>query len=180
MASRAPAQLVAPPRHVGSSRTRDRTRVSLSSGGFFTTRPPGMLKHFFFFKSHQNSDTKGQKPQTSWFFFFFFPGQVEREFQPGHTHSSLPPAVWPQGHCLDRLASWLSGDRPACRARDSRDGGSIPGWGRSPGGGHGHPLQYSCLESPRDGGAWWAAVRGVAETRAGLSEHTRCLPTGPI
>ena len=38
---------------------------------------------------------------------------------------------------------------------------SIPGSGRSPGGGHGNPLQYSCLENPRDGGAWWAAVCGV-------------------
>ena len=36
------------------------------------------------------------------------------------------------------------------------DSGSIPGSGRSPGGGHGSPLQYSCLENPLDGGAWWA------------------------
>ena len=35
-------------------------------------------------------------------------------------------------------------------AGDIRDRGSIPGWGRSPGGGHGHPLQYSCLENPMD------------------------------
>ena len=41
-------------------------------------------------------------------------------------------------------------------ARDVRDVGSIPGSGRSPGGGHGNPLQYSCLENPIDRGAWWA------------------------
>ena len=39
-------------------------------------------------------------------------------------------------------------------AGDVRDVSSIPGSGRSPGGGHGHPLQYSCLENPMDRGAW--------------------------
>ena len=39
-------------------------------------------------------------------------------------------------------------------ARDVRDEGSIPGSGRSPGGGHGNPLQYSCLENPMDREAW--------------------------
>ena len=45
---------------------------------------------------------------------------------------------------------------------DSRDGGSIPGSGRSPGVGNGNPLQYSCLENLMDRGAWRAAVHGVA------------------
>ena len=44
---------------------------------------------------------------------------------------------------------------------DIRDRGLIPGLGRSPGGGRGIPLQYSCLENPMDGGAWWATVRRV-------------------
>ena len=44
-----------------------------------------------------------------------------------------------------------------------RDTGSIPGSGRSPGGGHGNPLQYSCLENPMDKGAWRAAVHGVTK-----------------
>ena len=44
------------------------------------------------------------------------------------------------------------------------DAGSIPGSGRSPGGGHGNPLQYSCLENPMDTGAWWATVHGVAKS----------------
>ena len=43
------------------------------------------------------------------------------------------------------------------------DMGLIPGSGRSPGEGNGNPLQYSCLENPRDRGAWWAAVHGVAK-----------------
>ena len=42
--------------------------------------------------------------------------------------------------------------------------GSISGSGRSPGGGHGNPLQYSFLENPMDSGAWWATVHGVAES----------------
>ena len=44
-----------------------------------------------------------------------------------------------------------------------RDLGSIPGSRRSPGGGNGNPLQYSCLENPMDRGAWWATVHGVAK-----------------
>ena len=48
-------------------------------------------------------------------------------------------------------------------AGDMRDEGSIPGSGRSPGGGHGNPLQYSCLENPIDRGAWGATVYGIAE-----------------
>ena len=44
------------------------------------------------------------------------------------------------------------------------DLGLIPGWGRCSGEGNGNPLQCSCLENPRDGGAWWAAVSGVAQS----------------
>ena len=54
---------------------------------------------------------------------------------------------------------------PLANAGDVRDTGSIPGWGRSPGGGHGIPLQYSCLEKPMGGGARWATVHGVAKSR---------------
>ena len=49
-------------------------------------------------------------------------------------------------------------------AGDIRDTGSIPGLGRSPGGGHGRPLQYSCLENPMDRGAWQATVDRVTES----------------
>ena len=45
------------------------------------------------------------------------------------------------------------------------DTGSIPGSGRSPGGGHGNPFQYSCLENPMDRESQWATVHGVAESR---------------
>ena len=46
---------------------------------------------------------------------------------------------------------------------DIRDVGSVSGSGRSSGGGHGHPLQYSCLTNPMDTGAWWATVHRVSK-----------------
>ena len=46
-----------------------------------------------------------------------------------------------------------------------RETGSIPGLGRSPGGRHDKPLQYSCLENPIDRGAWWASAHGVAKSQ---------------
>ena len=52
-----------------------------------------------------------------------------------------------------------------------RDAGSIPGLGRSPGGGHGHPLQYFCLENPMDRAAWQATVRGVTKSWAPLTQQ---------
>ena len=53
---------------------------------------------------------------------------------------------------------------PPAKAGDAEDMGLIPGSGRSPGGGHGNPLQYSCLENPTDRGAWRATVHEVAES----------------
>ena len=53
-------------------------------------------------------------------------------------------------------------------AGDIRDMGFIPGWGRAPEGGHGYPLQYSCLENPMDRGARWATVLGVTKSRTRL------------
>ena len=55
------------------------------------------------------------------------------------------------------------GKESACSAGDP---GSIPGLGRCPGKGNGYPLQYPCLESPMDRGAWWAADHGVAKSWA--------------
>ena len=56
----------------------------------------------------------------------------------------------------------LDGKESACKAGDL---GSVPGFGRSPGGGHGNTLQYSCLENPMDRGAWWATVHGVTKSQ---------------
>ena len=53
---------------------------------------------------------------------------------------------------------------PSANAGDAGDTGSIPEQGRSPGGGNGNPLQYSCLRNPKDRGAWLAIVHGVANS----------------
>ena len=54
-----------------------------------------------------------------------------------------------------------SGKESICNARDA---GLIPGLGRHPGGGHGSPLKYSCLENPMDRGAWWAIVYRITKS----------------
>ena len=78
----------------------------------------------------------------------------------------LPPVYWP--HFLHKLVStvterwlllwWLSSKESAC---DPGDMGSIPGWGRSSGGGNGNPLKYSCLENPMER---WGRVHGAAKS----------------
>ena len=50
------------------------------------------------------------------------------------------------------------------------DTGSIPGSGRSPGGGNGNPLQDYCLENPMDGGAWYGAVHGATKSQTQMSD----------
>ena len=63
-----------------------------------------------------------------------------------------------EGNHFTGLPWWLSGKESVCQAGDPC---LIPGLERSPGEGNGYPLQYSCLENPTDGGAWWATVHGV-------------------
>ena len=69
------------------------------------------------------------------------------------------------------LPGGASGKEPACQCR-RRKMGSIPGSGRCPGGGHGNPLQYSCLENPMDRGAWWATVYRVAKSQTWLKRSS--------
>ena len=70
--------------------------------------------------------------------------------------------------CLSNIPLWASQvalvvKNPPANAGDLRSQGSIPGLGRSPGGEHGNPLQYCCLENPVDRAAWQATVHRVAE-----------------
>ena len=70
------------------------------------------------------------------------------------------------------------GKASACRAGHP---GSIPGPGRSPGEGNGNPLQYSCLENPKNEEAWQATVHGVVKDRTRLSSFTfACRPMYPV
>ena len=60
---------------------------------------------------------------------------------------------------------------PPTNARYIRDAGSIPGSERSPGRGHGNPVQYSCLENPMDRGAWWTTVHKILKSQTLLSDR---------
>ena len=62
---------------------------------------------------------------------------------------------------IQGLAQWLSGKESTCNAGATGDSGSIPGTGRSPGGGHGNQLQYFCLENPTDREIWQAMVHSM-------------------
>jgi len=64
------------------------------------------------------------------------------------------------------------GKESTCNAGDTEDLGLIPGSGRSPGGGNGNPLQYSCLEDPMDREAWHAEIHGVAKSWTQLNNWT--------
>ena len=95
--------------------------------------------------------------------FLLFSGKQNRNFQGQHVQSEGPPR---------RLSGVKSS--PA-KAGVSGDPGSIPGAGRSPGGGNGHPLQYSRLETPRDRGAQRAVFQrvGKSQTTEHVRTHTR-------
>ena len=84
-------------------------------------------------------------------------------------------------HLADKICTYLHVSRasqvalvvkdPPANAGDRRDTGSFLGWGRSPGGGQGNPLQHSCLENPMDRGAWQATVHRVAKSQTQFSIH---------
>ena len=70
---------------------------------------------------------------------------------------------------------------PPVNAGDVRDVGLIPGLRRSPGGGHGNPLQYSCLENPMGRGAWWATVHRVPQSNmTKAAQHTAQTKKGNL
>ena len=70
---------------------------------------------------------------------------------------------------------WLVVKNLPVSAGDVRDSGLIPGLGRSSGGGHGNPVQYSCLENPMDRGAWWVSVHRVAKGQTQQSNWASML-----
>ena len=78
-------------------------------------------------------------------------------------------------HIFSNFSSFPGGSEAKASAWNAGDPGSIPGSGRSPAEGNGNPLQYSCLENPMEGGAWWATVRGVIKSRTRLSDFTFTL-----
>ena len=94
------------------------------------------------------------------------------------------PSVWnslPLIICLSFSGGSVVKNPPA-NARDLGDLNLIPGSGRSPGGGNGNPLQYSCLENPVDTGAWHAAVCGGSKSWTPLSDWApmQCYTTWEV
>ena len=77
-------------------------------------------------------------------------------------HTWPPPSCSCASFCSEGLPSGSDGKESAYSAGDL---GSIPGLGRSPGEGNGHPVQYSCLENPMDRGAWRAADYGATKSQ---------------
>ena len=65
---------------------------------------------------------------------------------------------------MEHIKDWASPGDSSCNAGAAGDMGLIPGLGRSLGGGHSNPLQFSCLENPMDRGALWATGHGVAQS----------------
>ena len=83
---------------------------------------------------------------------------------------------WNSSRCFHiYITSQVVKNLPAT-ARDMRHLSLTPGLGRSPGGGHGNPHQYSCLENPMDRGAWWATVHGVTKNWTQLSNQQFHFP----
>ena len=104
----------------------------------------------------------------------FLGGGRQLEFHSKGTRSPLRAGLLSLKNYLDcSLEDDLGPDDSVVKeyleCRRHRRCGFDPWSGRSPGGGSGNALQYSCLESPVDGGAWRATVHGVAKSRAGLS-----------
>ena len=80
---------------------------------------------------------------------------------PAHTH--IPPSISPHFYKRASQVALPSGKEPACQCRRHKRHGFDPWVWKIPGGGHGHPLQYSCLENAMGRGAWRATVHGVAK-----------------
>ena len=72
--------------------------------------------------------------------------------------------------CLSYLRGFPGGSNGKESAPNAGDPGLIPGSGKSPGEGHGNPLQHSCHMNSMDRGAWWATVHGVAKSQTQLSD----------
>ena len=71
--------------------------------------------------------------------------------------------------CYHELPRWLTGRDSTCQCRSLRRRGFNPWLQKNPGEGNGSPLQYSCLENPRDKGSWWVTVLGVRKSQTRLS-----------
>ena len=79
--------------------------------------------------------------------------------------------IWKHYKATMGFPGGASGKEPSCQCRRHKRCRFNP-WVRKPGAGHGNPLQYSCLENPRDGAAWWAAVLWITKSQARLKQFS--------
>ena len=97
---------------------------------------------------------------------YCIPKDKSRVKKPKHFIQNWVSIYWiPSTH--PRIPRGFNGKESACQAANPN---SIPELGKSPGGGNGNPLHYSCLKNPMERGAWQAAVHGVAKSRTQLSD----------
>ena len=99
--------------------------------------------------------------RMGWLDLLAVQGTLKRLLQ----HPSLKASILQ----LSGFSGFPGGSDGKAPVYNAGDLGSIPGLGRVPGEGNGNPLQYSCLENPMDGGAWWATVQRVAKSWTRLS-----------
>ena len=136
--------------------------------------------------ARSNSQNLHRSPSQAWFLrtgsgcsYSWIENMPNAQFGP---RMVLPPvetwnctSLWIEflGHRVG-LASQveLVVKNPPANAGVIRGSGSIPGWGRSPGGGYGNPLQYSCLENPMARGAWQATIRRATQSCTWLKWHS--------
>ena len=118
-------------------------------------------KHIKLNKSHQNESFDKFKHKNE--------GNPYRD----HCDGSSPEGEWKGCLAFSLKLSWKREKKlieftttmeSTCNAGDEGDTGSAPGLGRSPGGGNGNPLQYSCLKNPKDRGPWRATVQRVTKS----------------
>ena len=87
-------------------------------------------------------------------------------------YNSLKNQTFKKSAGVSQVALPVKKKNPLSNGRDAKDAGSIPGLGRSSGEGSGNALQYSCLESSMDRGAWWATVHSATKSQTQLSTRS--------
>ena len=106
--------------------------------------------------------------QHSWGFYLSFPFNSSYTIGQGTKVRPSTNYVHSNFISVTRKVGFPGGSAGKESACNEGDHGSVAGSGRSPGGGHGNPLQYSCLENPMDRGPWRAAVHGVTKSQTCL------------
>ena len=148
----------------GSSPPKDRTRSSKLQADALPSEPPGKSLRILEWVAIPFSRGWGQSKCNCLDLLF----RSHEHVLPSESCNTLHLILLCEMQVLSSLG--LKGLPESTESgRDAGDLGSIPGSGRSPGEGHGNPLQYPCLENSMDRGAWWAPAQGLAKIQTRLS-----------